>query len=149
MLVIACDHGGYELKEEIKKHLLEKGYDLEDIGTHSTESVDYPEFGRAAAEMVAAGKADKGILCCGTGIGISLAANKVKGIRCAVVSDTFSARMSRAHNDANMLALGGRVIAPELAKLIVEIWVKTPFEGGRHQRRIDMFSLIEAGKPLE
>ena len=111
-LVLASDHGGYDLKEEIKKHLEGKGYEIEDIGTYNKDSVDYPKYGRAAAEMVAAGKADKGILCCGTGIGISLAANKVKGIRCAVVSDTFSAKMSRAHNDANMLSLGGRVVPP-------------------------------------
>ena len=136
-LVLASDHGGYELKEEIKKHLQEKGYDPIDIGTHSTESVDYPQFGRAAAEMVAAGEADKGILCCGTGIGISLAANKVPGIRCAVVSDTFSAKMSRAHNDANMLSLGGRVVGTGLALQIVDIWLETEFEGGRHQRRVD------------
>ncbi len=136
-LVLASDHGGYELKEEIKKHLTEKGYEFEDIGTHSTESVDYPEYGRAAAEIVASGKADKGILCCGTGIGISLAANKVKGIRCANVSDTFSAKMSRAHNNANMLSLGGRVVGVGLALEIVDAWLETEFEGGRHQRRVD------------
>lgn len=140
-LVLASDHGGYELKEEIKKHLQEKGYDFEDIGTHSTESVDYPEYGRAAAEMIAQGKADKGILCCGTGIGISLAANKVKGIRCANVSDTFSAKMSRAHNDANMLSLGGRVVGVGLALEIVDAWLSTEFEGGRHQRRVDKIEL--------
>ncbi len=140
-LVLASDHGGYELKEEIKKHLQEKGYDFEDIGTHSTESVDYPEYGRAAAEMIAQGKADKGILCCGTGIGISLAANKVKGIRCANVSDTFSAKMSRAHNDANMLSLGGRVVGVGLALEIVDAWLNTEFEGGRHQRRVDKIEL--------
>jgi len=140
-LVLASDHGGYELKEEIKKHLQENGYDFEDIGTHSTESVDYPEYGRAAAEMIAQGKADKGILCCGTGIGISLAANKVKGIRCANVSDTFSAKMSRAHNDANMLSLGGRVVGVGLALEIVDAWLNTEFEGGRHQRRVDKIEL--------
>lgn len=135
-LVLASDHGGYELKEEIKKHLEGKGYEIEDIGTHSTESVDYPKYGRTAAEIVASGKADKGILCCGTGIGISLAANKVKGIRCAVVSDTFSAKMSRAHNNANMLSLGGRVVGAGLALEIVDIWLATEFEGGRHERRV-------------
>lgn len=140
-LVLASDHGGYELKEEIKKHLQENGYDFEDIGTHSTESVDYPEYGRAAAEMIAQGKADKGILCCGTGIGISLAANKVKGIRCANVSDTFSAKMSRAHNNANMLSLGGRVVGVGLALEIVDAWLNTEFEGGRHQRRVDKIEL--------
>ncbi|MBE6021032.1 MAG: ribose 5-phosphate isomerase B [Firmicutes bacterium] len=135
-LVLASDHGGYDLKEEIKKHLEGKGYEIEDIGTYNKDSVDYPKYGRAAAEMVAAGKADKGILCCGTGIGISLAANKVKGIRCAVVSDTFSAKMSRAHNDANMLSLGGRVVGAGLALEIVDIWLATEFEGGRHERRV-------------
>lgn len=135
-LVLASDHGGYELKEEIKKHLQEKGYEIHDIGTHSTESVDYPEYGRDAAKIVAAGEADLGILCCGTGIGISLAANKVKGIRCAVVSDTFSAKMSRAHNNANMLSLGGRVVGVGLALEIVDLWLSTEFEGGRHERRV-------------
>lgn len=135
-IVLASDHGGYDLKEEIKKHLTEKGYEIEDIGTHSKESVDYPKYGREAAEIVASGKADKGIICCGTGIGISLAANKVKGIRCAVVSDTFSAKMSRAHNNANMLSLGGRVVGTGLALEIVDIWLSTEFEGGRHERRV-------------
>ena len=142
-LVLASDHGGYDLKEEIKKHLEGKGYEIEDIGTYNKDSVDYPKYGRAAAEMVAAGKADKGILCCGTGIGISLAANKVKGIRCAVVSDTFSAKMSRAHNDANMLSLGGRVVGAGLALEIVDIWLATEFEGGRHARRLALITEIE------
>ena len=140
-LVLASDHGGFELKEEIKKYLDDKGYEYEDLGTHSTESVDYPQYGRAAGEAVASGKFEKGILCCGTGIGISLAANKVKGIRCAVVSDTFSAKMSRAHNDANMLSLGGRVVGAGLALEIVETWLTTEFEGGRHQRRVDQIEL--------
>ena len=136
-LILASDHGGYELKEEIKKYLNGKGYSFDDLGTHSTESVDYPKYGRDAAKAVASGQYDRGILCCGTGIGISLAANKVKGIRCAVVSDTFSAKMSRAHNDANMLSLGGRVVGVGLALEIVEAWLNTEFEGGRHQRRVD------------
>ena len=137
-LVLASDHGGFELKEEIKKHLEEKGHEIVDIGTYSTESVHYPQYGRKAAEMVAAGEVERGILCCGTGIGISLAANKVKGIRCAVVSDAFSCKMSRAHNDANMLSLGGRVVGVGLALQLVDIWMETEFEGGRHQTRVDM-----------
>ena len=137
-LVLASDHGGFEIKEEIKKHLTEQGYEIEDIGTHSKDSVDYPEYGRKAGEIVAAGGADRGILCCGTGIGISLAANKVKGIRCAVVSDAFSAKMCRAHNNANMLSLGGRVVGVGLALELVDIFMTTEFEGGRHQRRVDM-----------
>ncbi len=137
-LVLASDHGGFELKEEIKKHLEEKGHEIVDIGTYSTDSVHYPQYGRKAAEMVAAGEAERGILCCGTGIGISLAANKVKGIRCAVVSDAFSCKMSRAHNDANMLSLGGRVVGVGLALQLVDIWMETEFEGGRHQTRVDM-----------
>lgn len=137
-IVLASDHGGFELKEEIKKHLTEQGYEIEDIGTHSKDSVDYPEYGRKAAEIVAAGGADRGILCCGTGIGISLAANKVKGIRCAVVSDAFSAKMCRAHNNANMLSLGGRVVGVGLALELVDLFMATEFEGGRHQRRVDM-----------
>ena len=137
-IVLASDHGGFELKEEIKKHLTEQGYEIEDIGTHSKDSVDYPEYGRKAAEIVAAGEADRGILCCGTGIGISLAANKVNGIRCAVVSDAFSAKMCRAHNNANMLSLGGRVVGVGLALELVDLFMATEFEGGRHQRRVDM-----------
>ena len=120
-----------------------------DLGTHSEESVDYPIYGKACAEAVASGKADRGIVCCGTGIGISIAANKVKGIRCGLCTSVEMAEMTRKHNNANMLAMGGRVIAPELAKLIVETWVKSEFEGGRHQRRVDMFTLIENGEPLE
>ena len=149
MLVIASDHGGLDLKREIMEHLRQRGVAFEDIGTYTAESCNYPEYAEKAARGVADGTYERGILVCGTGIGMSLAANKVRGIRCALCSDCFSAEMCRAHNDANMLALGGRVIAPELAKLIVELWAKTPFEGGRHQRRIDMFSLIEEGKPVE
>ena len=136
-IILASDHGGYELKEIIKAHLAGQNLEIEDIGTHSTDSVDYPQYGKAAAKRVASGEFDRGILCCGTGIGISLAANQVKGIRCAVVSDTFSARMSRAHNDANMLALGGRVVGQGLALEIVDAWLSAEFEGGRHQRRVD------------
>ncbi|GAB1475816.1 ribose 5-phosphate isomerase B [Bacillota bacterium] len=138
-LALAADHGGYELKEIIKEHLSKRDdIELLDIGTHSEESVDYPEFGKACALLVAAGEADKGIVFCGTGIGISIAANKVKGIRCALVTNVFMAEMSRKHNDANMLALGGRVLSVEEAVSIVDVWLSTDFEGGRHQRRVDL-----------
>ncbi len=146
---IACDPAGQPLKEPIKETLKELGIEYEDFGINEGDPRDYPIFAVRAANAVVSGACDRGIILCGTGVGISIAANKVKGIRCCCCSDAYSAKMSRAHNDANMLALGGRVIAPELAKLIVEIWVKEPFQGGRHQKRIDMFSLIEEGKPVE
>lgn len=138
-IVIASDHAGFNLKEEIKKHLTDKNITYEDIGVYGGESADYPVPGRKAAELVAEGAFEKGIIICGTGIGISIAANKVKGIRAAAVSDTFSARMSRMHNDANMLALGARVVGIGLALEIVDTWLSAEFEGGgRHQKRIDM-----------
>lgn len=145
-IVLASDHGGFELKEIIKNHLTSCNYDVEDMGTYDTASVDYPDYGRKAAEAVASGKADRGIVVCGTGIGISLAANKVKGIRCALCTDEYMARMSRKHNDANMLALGGRVIGSELAIAITEVWLATDFEGGRHSRRVDKIMEIETGR---
>ncbi len=139
---IASDHGGYNLKEEIKNHL--KGeYEIVDFGTDSLDSVDYPDYGVKVAEAVISGEVEEGILCCGTGIGISLAANKVAGIRCAVVSDTFSARMSKAHNNANMISLGERVVGKGLALEIIDTWLGTDFEGDRHQRRIDKITEIE------
>lgn len=137
-IVLASDHAGFDLKEQIKEHLENKGLAVEDIGTYSRESCDYPLLGREAAKLVASGQHESGILICGTGIGISLAANKVKGIRCASVSDTFSAKMSRAHNDANMLAMGARVVGVGLALEIVDVWLNTKFEGERHQRRVDL-----------
>ncbi|SHJ85657.1 ribose 5-phosphate isomerase B [Tepidibacter formicigenes] len=140
---IGSDHGGYNLKEEIKKYLQEKGYEVVDFGTKSIESVDYPDYGLAVAEAVINKEVEKGIVCCGTGIGISLAANKVPGIRCAVVSDTFSARMSRAHNNANMLSLGERVVGRGLALEIVDAWMNTEFEGDRHLRRVNKLTEIE------
>ena len=136
-LILAADHGGYELKEIIKRFIQELGgYELTDLGTHSAESVDYPAYGRRVAEAVAHKKADRGLLFCGTGIGISIAANRLKGIRAANCTDEFMAEMSRRHNNANILALGGRVVDPERAKNIVRIWLTTPFEGGRHEKRI-------------
>ncbi len=142
-IALASDHGGIELKDEIKKYLLDNNYDVMDLGVNSTDSVDYPEYGEKAALAVVNDACEKAIICCGTGIGISIAANKVKGARCAVVSDVFSAKMSRAHNDANMLSLGGRVVGKGLALEIVEAWLSTSFEGGRHSRRVDLISKIE------
>ena len=141
---LGSDHGGYNLKEEIKKHLESKGIECVDFGTENgVDSVDYPIYGEKVAKAVVNKDVDYGILCCGTGIGISLAANKVKGIRCAVVSDTFSAKMSKAHNNANMLSLGERVIGTGLALEIVDAWINTEFEGERHLRRVNMLNDIE------
>ena len=143
MIALGSDHAGRGLKEEIKKLLDERGLEYTDFGTDTDESCDYPVFGFAAASAVASGKCDRGLLFCGTGVGISLAANKVKGIRCVVCSEPYSAKMSRLHNDSNMLALGSRVVGTELARMIVETWLDTDFEGGRHQRRVDLISAIE------
>lgn len=142
-IALASDHGGYLLKEVIKTYLEGKKIDYVDLGTCSSESVDYPEFGEKAAVAVIEGQCHKAIICCGTGIGISISANKVPGIRCAVVSDVFSAKMSREHNDANILALGERVIGKGLALEIVDAWLNTEFAGGRHERRVNMIHEIE------
>ena len=143
MLVIASDHGGLDLKREIMEHLRHRGVEFEDIGTYTAESCNYPEYAEKAARGVADGTYERGILVCGTGIGMSLAANKVRGIRCALCSDCFSAEMCRAHNDANMLALGGRVLGPELAKRIVDLFLDTEFLGGRHANRVAMVMALE------
>ncbi len=137
-IAIASDHAGFALKEEIKKYLAGRSIEVTDLGTDSEESVDYPIFGRRCGEEVASGKADRGIVCCGTGIGISIAANKVKGIRCGLCTDVAMAEMTRRHNDANMLALGGRTTEVPLALDIVKAWLDTEFEGGKHKRRTDM-----------
>lgn len=142
-IAIGSDHGGYQLKEEIKKALLAKKHEIEDFGTHSTDSCDYPDIALPLAQAVAQGKFDRGILICGTGIGISIAANKVPGIRAALCHDTFSARASREHNDANILALGERVIGRGLALEIVDVWLAAEFAGGRHQKRVDKITAIE------
>ncbi|MCF6093206.1 ribose 5-phosphate isomerase B [Microaerobacter geothermalis] len=142
-VAIAADHGGYSLKEEIKKLLDELHISYEDFGCHCEDSVDYPDYALPVAERVASGEFTRGILVCGTGLGMSIAANKVKGIRCAVVHDCFSAKATREHNDTNIIALGGRVVGPGLAREIIRIWLETPFSGGRHQRRIDKISEIE------
>ncbi|MGF7400703.1 ribose 5-phosphate isomerase B [Thermoanaerobacterium thermosaccharolyticum] len=143
MIAIGSDHGGYELKKAIKKHLDEKGIEYKDFGTFSEESVDYPDFALKVAEAVASGEFEKGILLCGTGVGISIAANKVPGIRAANVSDAFSARYSKEHNNANVLCMGGRVVGPGLAAILVDEWLNAEFQGGRHQKRLDKITEIE------
>ena len=136
MIALGSDHGGYALKEEIKKYLTEQGVPFLDFGTDSEASCDYPVYAEKVCRSVLAGESEKGILCCGTGIGMSMAANKLRGIRCACCSDCFSAEMTRRHNDANVLSLGGRVVGAGLALKIVETFLDTEFEGGRHARRI-------------
>lgn len=136
-LSIGCDHGGYALKEHIKVYLEGKGHQVLDCGTYSTESCDYPDFGKAAAQAVADGRCQMGIVICTTGIGISIAANKVKGVRCALCSEPMSAEMTRRHNDANMLAMGAGMVGKNLAERMVDVFLSTQFEGGRHQRRVD------------
>ena len=140
---IGSDHGGYALKQELIAYLQEKGHEVEDFGCHDTSSCDYPDFGEAAARAVASGACERGIVICTTGIGISISANKVKGIRCALCSEPYSAEMTRRHNDANVLAMGAGMIAPMMAKRIVDVFLSTEFEGGRHQRRIDKMMAIE------
>lgn len=140
---IGSDHGGFELKEYIKEYLDKEGISYIDYGTNSTDSVDYPDYGKKVADAVVSKEVDRAIVVCGTGIGISIACNKVKGIRCALCGDTYSARMSREHNNANILALGGRVIGRDLALEIVSIWIKTEFSGGRHEKRVEKISEIE------
>lgn len=137
-IAIASDHGGFELKENVKKYLEGRDIEVLDLGTYSEESVDYPAYGKACGQAVASGEADRGIVCCGTGIGISIAANKVKGVRCALCTDVHMAEMTRKHNDANVLAMGGRTTELETALAITAAWLDTEFEGGRHQRRVDM-----------
>ncbi len=143
-IAIGCDHGGIVLKPAITEYLESAGIEYIDYGTDSAESCDYPDFSIKVADAVVKGEVDRGILLCGTGIGITIAANKVKGIRAAVLSDEFTAAASREHNNANILGLGGRVITPEKAVKLVNIWLNTEFAGGRHQRRIDKIAEIEA-----
>lgn len=148
-IALACDHSALELKAEVKKLLADRGYECEDFGTYTADSCHYPIFGARAAHAVADGKCDLGIVICGTGIGMSMVANKIKGIRCALCSDTYSAKMTRVHNNSNVLALGARVIGVELAKEIVNAWLDAEFEGGRHQVRIDMMTALENGEGIE
>ena len=142
-IVIGCDHGGFELKNEIIAHLEKRGIEVTDVGTYSTASCNYPDYARAVCRKIQSGEFERGILVCGTGIGMSIAANKHNGIRAACCSDTFSARMTRMHNDANVLCMGGRVVGPGLACDMVDLFVDTEFEGGRHQARVDMLADIE------
>ena len=148
MLVLASDHAGFPLKEEIKAYLDTKGIEYIDCGTDSADSVDYAQFAQKACLKVTSGEADLGILCCGTGIGISMAANKVKGIRAACCADYFSAKFTRLHNDENVLCMGARVIGGGLACELVDVFINTEFEGGRHQRRVDQITAIENGEIL-
>lgn len=143
-IAIGSDHGGYHLKEELKSVLADLDVEIEDVGCDCTDSVDYSDYALPVASKVASGEVARGILICGTGIGMSISANKVPGIRCAVVTDTFSARMSREHNNANVLALGERVTGPGLAADIVKIWLQTEFAGGRHERRVNKIHDIES-----
>ena len=136
-ILIASDHAGFDLKQHLADHLRAKGWQVEDLGTHSMDSVDYPDFGRALADAVAEGKAERGVLVCGSGIGISMAANRNPAVRAANCYDVTSARLSRQHNDANVIALGARLIGPETAVQCLDAFLETPFEGGRHQRRVD------------
>ena len=141
---LGCDHGGLELKNEIKAHLEARGFECRDFGTYTKVSCDYPDYARPAAEAVASGECERGILVCTTGIGVSITANKVNGVRCALLHDKMSARLTREHNDTNMMALGAGVVGPMLALEIVDTWLDTPFSGvERHQRRIDKVMAIE------
>ena len=142
-IALACDHGGLELKLAIAAHLKARGIETEDFGTDSHESCDYSDFAAPAARAVAEGRCDRGILVCTTGIGMSITANKVHGIRCALLSDLMSARLTRQHNDSNMMALGQGVVGEKLALEIVDVWLDTAFEGGRHKRRIDKIAALE------
>ena len=143
MIAIGSDHGGYLLKEEIKKYLEEKGYDFKDLGTDSTASCDYPVYAERVCNAIQSGECEKGILVCGTGIGMSMCANKCKGIRAAVCGDHFSAEFTRKHNNANVLCLGARVIGSGVAMQLVDIFLTTEFEGGRHEKRIEMMMELE------
>ena len=148
MIALGCDHAGFPLMKHIKALLDQMGLEYRDFGTTSTESCDYPIYAQRTALAVASGECERGILCCGTGIGISIAANKVPGIRCVVCTDCYSAKMSRVHNNANMLALGARVIGDAQAKMIAETWLTTEFAGTYHQRRLDQIAAIERGEIL-
>lgn len=143
MIALGADHGGYELKESIKKHLEEKGIEYKDYGSYTGEAIDYPIIAKKVADAIVSGECERGILCCGTGVGISIAANKVKGIRCACCSDYFSAYYTRLHNDANILAMGGRVVGAGLACMMADVFLETEFEGGRHERRVGLITEIE------
>ena len=142
-IAIGADHAGYELKAHLIEHLVNSGHDVEDLGTHSDVSVDYPPICAAVGRVVVEGRAERGIVLGGSGQGEQIAANKVNGVRAALCNDLFTARLSREHNDANLLSMGGRIVAPGLAKEIVDLWLTTGFEGGRHQTRVDQIADIE------
>jgi ribose 5-phosphate isomerase B len=144
LVAIGSDHGGFRLKEEIKELLAEENITFKDFGTYSAESVDYPDIAKQVGEAIVNGEYTKGILICGTGIGIGIAANKIKGIRAALCHDVFSAKMTREHNDSNVLTMGERVIGPGLARMIVSTWLSTEFIGGRHAKRVEKISQLEA-----
>ena len=144
MIGIGCDHTSICMKEAIIKHLVESGYEVKDYGTYNTDRTDYPIFGEKVAKAVSIGECENGIVICGSGEGIGITANKVKGIRCAICSEPYSAMFSKQHNNSNMLAFGSRVIGVEMAKMIVDSWLNAKYEGGRHQKRIDIISAIEA-----
>lgn len=147
-IAIGCDHTAIDLKETIKKHLQDMGHEVEDVGTYSKESCDYPIYGFKVANKIKNGEAERGVLICGTGVGISLAANKVKGIRAVVCSEPYTAKMARMHNNAQIVAMGARVVSDGLATDIVDAFMNAEFEGGRHQRRVDILSRIEeTGRP--
>lgn len=146
MIAIGSDHGGYALKQVIISHLADRGIEFRDFGTYSEESCDYPDYGEAVGRAVASGECERGIVVCGTGIGISIAANKVRGVRCALCGDCFSAQMAREHNDANVLALGARVLGAGLALKIVDTFLDSAFAGGRHERRVAKLMAIEGGE---
>jgi ribose 5-phosphate isomerase B len=143
---LACDHGGFELKEELKGFLKSLGFEPVDMGTFNEDSVDYPDFGVLVAEKISRRELEKGVLICGTGIGMSIVANKFPGVRAALANDLFSSRCSREHNDANILIIGGRIVGKELAKEIVKVWLETPFAGGRHKRRLEKIEILEKEK---
>ena len=145
-IAIASDHGGYAYKQELIPYMESLGHQVMDLGCHGPESVDYPDYGIPCAQAVAGSQADRGVVICGTGIGISISANKVPGIRCALCTDPLMARLTREHNDANMLAMGGRIIGIELAKDIVRVFLSTEFSGGRHKTRIDKIAQYEANR---
>lgn len=144
MIALGSDHGGFEIKEAVKSYLISKGEKYKDFGTYSLDSVDYPKFALEVADSVASGECEKGILCCGTGIGVSIVANKVKGIRAALCNDEFCAEVTRKHNDSNILCMGGRIVSKELAVKLSDIFLNTGFEGGRHSKRIAQISDIES-----
>lgn len=148
-VAIACDHTAIDLKKAIIGLLEELGLEYRDFGTNDPTRADYPVFGRMAAEAVASGECDRGIIMCGSGIGISITANKVKGVRCVVCSEPYSAVMSRKHNNTNMLAFGARVVGVDLARMITQMWLEAAFEGGRHQRRVNQITATDAGAAIE